>query len=224
MIFNRDLFLEICQHLKYHEIIAFSCCNRYTTDLAQDSVIQDLIHDAWILHLAYLEVDSLLIKMSKLDQLSVVKKLISSFTFNSKVLYSALSTACLAEQIEIVDYYLDELKVDPSVDNSRLLIKVCEKVRHYFTLEKIINHPQIDPTAQEGEALIVASRAGNYSAVELLLKIPKVRYAINDNRAIRAAYDHCNRRIVKLLYYNFNVEQHLTQTEKQRYHEYIYDW
>jgi ankyrin repeat protein len=63
----------------------------------------------------------------------------------------------------------------------------------------LLEHPKIDPSANENEAVRCAAKHGHAQVVELLLKHPNVDPSTNDNYAIRYAATYGHAQVVGLL-------------------------
>jgi hypothetical protein len=127
--------------------------------------------------------------------LPVSKVFGKSFLLSSREQMLIYDKGCV--NFDFVYWFLDKGgEVD---DPTKLLLTACENDKSEI-VRLLLVRPEVDPSAQNNEAIIWASRNGHTEVVRLLLAHPKVDLSADDNEAIRLAsyYGHTTE-VVRLL-------------------------
>ena len=100
--------------------------------------------------------------------------------------------------VEMVDWLLQDPRVDPSEQNNRTIIK-ASKCGHVAVVDKLLQDPRVDPSDQNNCAISWASYYGYVAVVARLLQDPRVDPTANNNEAIRIANQYGHVAVVELL-------------------------
>ncbi len=110
----------------------------------------------------------------------------------------AMHTACVRGSADIVRLLLSNSETNLSTNGNRA-INVVSRCND----DPDVVLPQderIDPSADDNEAIILASKYGNSEIVKLLLQDKRVDPSARDNMAIRSAFEGLHRDVVGILY------------------------
>ena len=112
-------------------------------------------------------------------------------------LYVSLCTP----DVELVQRFLKDPRVDPMADNGRALCVAIGTFKEHGTgvAELLLSDGRVNPGADESMALVVAAREGALGLVRQLLDDRRVNAAARDSQALREAYDLGHVKICRLL-------------------------
>lgn len=159
-------------------------------------------------------------KASENGHLQIVKLLLKDKRVDPSISFNyPLFSAVKYNHYKVVKLLLEDERVDPASYYNCIIIeasrngyhKIVKLLLEYFSLKFLnVNNlncemlfdsykKMVDPSACNNEAIISASKYGNYKVVKLLLGDKRVNPADRNNEAIRVAYKNKHYKVVELL-------------------------
>ncbi|KAJ3030534.1 UNVERIFIED_CONTAM: hypothetical protein HDU68_008677 [Siphonaria sp. JEL0065] len=115
----------------------------------------------------------------------------------------------------VIQYFLTNAIVDPSVESNRALITASSDNR-IEVVKLCLADPRVDPSARDNDALIDAVKFGNYTVVSILLADERVDPAANNQQAIRVcctSYNPNRGKVAELLLADKRVDPTVKNNE-----------
>ena len=114
-----------------------------------------------------------ILKASEYGILWIVKKL----SDKAGNLYFSFIKACENGHSDIVEYFLNDGRINPSYRNS-IAITYASKYGHHEVVKLLLNDKRVDPSVENNEPIKLASKYGHPEVVKLLLNDKRVRNSL----------------------------------------------
>jgi ferritin-like protein len=118
---------------------------------------------------------------------------------DTTALNDVFRTAMRRNEAVLVALLLNDMRVDPTADDSNDAIGMASENGHATLVELLLKDTRADPTANDNYAIRLASQNGHDAVVKLLLKDTRAEPTANNNYAIQMASKYGHAAVVKLL-------------------------
>ncbi len=132
--------------------------------------------------------------VSRINDMEYVRRYISENPSDEQIIIKA----SLVNNIQLMEFLLNNPKIDPSVQNNQAIINASQK-GHVDIVRLLLADKRVNPGVVNNIAFLNAIQRGNLGVVELLLNDPRVKPDAQDNAAIIVASQKGHIDIVKLL-------------------------
>lgn len=118
------------------------------------------------------------------NDIESMRDVLSYLDIEQKIINQLFMVIIHYSNLEMVKFFLDEMKVDPSIDGNEAIV-TASYLESNNIVKLLLNDPRVDPSVGSNEVLCHAVKNGDAKLVELLLKDPRV----NPNDIYRDIYD-----------------------------------
>lgn len=128
----------------------------------------------------------------------------------------AITTASENGCTSVVELFLQDPRVDPSVENNYAIQLACQE-GYISTVIALLKDPRVDPSVENNAALSLAIENDYIDIVELLLDDPRIDPTIENNYAIELASYNRHFDMVELLLEDKRIRSSLHPDDLGRY-------